>query len=55
MITVAPAEEVQVITKKAKWVRVLLCPFWPPGEYFVDNVRLVEYDPKTHGQTDTGR
>jgi hypothetical protein len=32
-----------------KYVRVLLYPFWPPGEYFVDNVRLVEYDPEVHG------
>jgi hypothetical protein len=25
-----------------KYVRVLLYPYWPPGEYFVDNVKLVE-------------
>ena len=30
-------------TPTVKYVRVLLYPFWPPGEYFVDNVRLVEY------------
>ena len=42
-------------TPKVKWVRVLLYPYWPPGEYFVDNVRLVEYDPKIHGQTAAGR
>jgi hypothetical protein len=23
-------------------VRVLILPFWPPGIYYVDNVRLVE-------------
>ena len=27
-------------TPNVKFVRVLLYPFWPPGEYFVDNVRL---------------
>ncbi len=27
-------------TPSVKYVRVLLYPFWPPGEYFVDNVRL---------------
>jgi hypothetical protein len=27
-----------------KWVRVMLYPFWPPGEYYVDNVRLVEIE-----------
>jgi hypothetical protein len=42
-------------TPKVKWVRVLLYPFWPPGKYFVDNVRLVEYDPKTHGRATASR
>ncbi len=42
-------------TPKVKWVRVMLYPYWPPGEYFVDNVRLVEYDPKTHGQPTASR
>lgn len=37
-------------TPKVKYVRVLLYPFWPPGEYFVDNVRLEEFDPQRHGQ-----
>ena len=36
-------------TPTVKYVRVLLYPFWPPGEYYVDNVRLVEYDPEIHG------
>jgi hypothetical protein len=36
-------------TPTVKYVRVLLYPFWPPGEYYVDNVRLVEYDPDIHG------
>ncbi len=34
-------------TPKVKYVRVLLYPFWPPGEYYVDNVRLVEYTGQT--------
>lgn len=29
-----------------KWVRVLIYPFWPPGEYYVDNVRLTEWEEK---------
>lgn len=31
-------------TPKVKWVRVFLLPYWPPGTYYVDNVRLVEVD-----------
>lgn len=30
-------------TPKVKYVRVMLYPFWPPGQYYIDNVRLVEY------------
>jgi hypothetical protein len=29
-------------TPDVKYVRVLIYPFWPPGTYYVDNVRLVE-------------
>ena len=29
-------------TPSVKFVRVLVFPFWPPGTYYVDNVRLVE-------------
>lgn len=29
-------------TPKVKFVRVLVFPFWPPGEWYLDNVRLVE-------------
>jgi hypothetical protein len=29
-------------TPNVKYVRVLIYPFWPPGIYYVDNVRLVE-------------
>ena len=36
-------------TPTVKYVRVLLYPFWPPGEYFVDNVKLVEFDDTIHG------
>jgi hypothetical protein len=32
------------VTPKVKWVRVMIYPFWPPGEYYVDNVRLVEIE-----------
>lgn len=30
------------VTPEVKYCRILILPFWPPGEYFVDNVRLVE-------------
>ena len=30
-------------TPNVRYVRVLVYPFWPPGIYYVDNVRLVEY------------
>jgi hypothetical protein len=33
-------------TPNVKYVRVFLLPYWPPGTYYVDNVRLVEYDEK---------
>jgi hypothetical protein len=32
------------VTPNVKWVRVMIYPFWPPGEYYVDNVRLVEVE-----------
>ena len=30
------------------YVHVLLYPYWPPGEYYVDNVRLSEYSLVIH-------
>jgi hypothetical protein len=30
------------VTPNVKWVRVMILPYWPPGEYYLDNVRLVE-------------
>ena len=30
------------------YVHVLLYPYWPPGEYYVDNVRLSEYSLVVH-------
>jgi len=36
-------------TPQVKYLRVLLLPFWPPGIYHVDNVRLDRYDPAVHG------
>jgi len=32
------------VTPDVKFVRVMIYPYWPPGEYFVDNVRLYEID-----------
>ncbi len=35
------------VTPNVKYVRVMIYPFWPPGAYYVDNVRLVAIeDPK---------
>ena len=34
------------MTPKVRYVRVLIYPFWPPGIYYVDNVKLVEYKSK---------
>jgi hypothetical protein len=31
---------------KVRFVRVLILPYWPPGECFIDNVRLTEHDDK---------
>ncbi|MGE3405831.1 MAG: hypothetical protein AB7I37_03390 [Pirellulales bacterium] len=31
-------------TPNVKHLRVMLYPYWPPGVYYIDNVRLVEYD-----------
>ena len=35
----------RVITENVRWVRVMLYPHWPAGEYWYDNIRLVEVDP----------
>jgi hypothetical protein len=32
-------------TPSVQYVRVMLYPYWPPGVYYIDNVRLVEYPP----------
>ena len=37
-------------TPNVKYVRVMLYPYWPPGQIYIDNVRLLEYDPDVHGQ-----
>jgi hypothetical protein len=37
-------------TPSVRYVRVLLYPFWPPGEYRVDNVRLTEYEEPAVGR-----
>jgi len=33
-------------TPTVKWMRILLLPYWPPGTYYVDNVRLIEVEDK---------
>lgn len=32
------------LTPSVKWIRVQLFPYWPPGIYDIDNVKLVEVD-----------
>jgi hypothetical protein len=34
------------VTPSVRFVRVMILPTWPPGEYFVDNVKLVEVEDK---------
>jgi hypothetical protein len=33
-------------TPEVRWMRVFLLPYWPPGTYYVDNVRVTEYQEK---------
>jgi len=33
-------------TPKVKYVRVLVLPYWPPGECYLDGVRLTEHEEK---------
>lgn len=35
----------RMITENVRWVRIMLYPHWPAGEYWYDNVRLVEVEP----------
>lgn len=35
------------VTPTVKWVRIQLFPYWPPGDYYIDNVSLVEVDAAT--------
>jgi hypothetical protein len=35
---------------KVRFARVLILPYWPPGEVYIDNVRLTEYDDKEGGK-----
>ncbi len=35
------------ITENVRWVRIMIYPYWPPGQYWFDNVRVVEVDPDT--------
>jgi hypothetical protein len=32
-------------TPNVRFVRVFILPYWPPDTYYVDNVKLVEWDP----------
>jgi hypothetical protein len=34
------------VTPTVRFVRVLILPTWPPGEYYLDNVRLTEIEDK---------
>jgi hypothetical protein len=34
------------VTPDVKYVRVLILPTWPPGTYYVDNVRMTEVEDK---------
>ncbi|MAF66858.1 MAG: hypothetical protein CMJ84_14530 [Planctomycetes bacterium] len=32
------------ITEDVRFIRIMLYPYWPPGEYWFDNVRVVEVE-----------
>jgi hypothetical protein len=32
-------------TPNVRYLRIMLYPYWPPGVYYIDNVRLTEYPP----------
>ena len=34
----------KIFTDDKAGLEAMLYPYWPPGEYYVDNVRLVELD-----------
>jgi hypothetical protein len=33
------------ITEDVKYIRICIYPYWPPAEYWFDNVRVVEVPP----------
>jgi len=33
------------ITEDVRFIRIALYPYWPPGEYWYDNIRVYEVDP----------
>lgn len=33
------------ITEDVRWIRIMLYPYWPPGVYEYDNVRVYQVDP----------
>jgi hypothetical protein len=33
-------------TPTVKWLRILMLPYWPPATYYIDNVKLTEYEDK---------
>ncbi len=33
------------ITENVRFIRIMIYPFWPAGEYWFDNVRVVEVEP----------
>jgi hypothetical protein len=37
------------ITENVRWIRIMLYPYWPPGTYWFDNVRVVEVEAAEHG------
>lgn len=33
------------LTENVRYIRIMLYPYWPPGEYWYDNIRVYEVDP----------
>jgi hypothetical protein len=39
------------LTEDVRYIRIMLYPYWPPGDYWFDNIRVVEVSPAAaHGR-----
>jgi len=38
------------LTENVRYLRIAIYPYWPPGDYWFDNIRVVEVDPDVRQQ-----